>query len=152
MRRKHLRLSIRPPRSSGKFLLVGGFFLWFVSFFPREERNEHSTNVALCRATKMSRRRRRHPAQAGSQAKGCCAGWHKSDSGGRCPPAYAVSPPPRHRHSVSFFENFRFIPLRYIRNIFTKTSDNRTVSMRRQRVSHDKPAKEDVIGANNGAG
>ena len=37
----------------GKFCPAGGFFLWFVSFFPREERNEHSTKVALCRATKM---------------------------------------------------------------------------------------------------
>ena len=33
-----------------------------VSFFPREERNEHSTNVALCRASKMPGAARRHPA------------------------------------------------------------------------------------------
>ena len=39
-RRKHLKSSIRTPRSTGKFISVGGFFLCFVSFFSREERNE----------------------------------------------------------------------------------------------------------------
>ncbi len=50
-RRKHLKSSIRTPRSAGKFISVGGFFLWFVSFFSGKERNEHGAPKA------------RHPAQ-----------------------------------------------------------------------------------------
>ena len=37
----------KSARSTGKFCPAGDFFLWFVSFFLREERNEH-TLKSLC--------------------------------------------------------------------------------------------------------